>query len=185
MHTLTHSSLATGSSSHKTVTQDVSRILWYYYNDSRTLFVFCFANETFFVCLYLNKYWSKPLQHSLNIPDAWLDALVQVSPELFKWTSWLIKNVTWPQLVGAITFPICAGKQMINVVQFWKASKIVSLNHHAAESSFTQQAFAICSGAQLCEGMRSIGLDLISQLVGIDLAERQAAREAKYAKSRQ
>jgi hypothetical protein len=97
------------------------------------LFVFCFANETFFVCLYLNKYWSKPLQHSLNIPDAWLDALVQVSPELFKWTSWLIKNVTWPQLVGAVTFPICAGKQMINVVQFWKASKIVSHHNHVAE----------------------------------------------------
>jgi CDP-diacylglycerol--inositol 3-phosphatidyltransferase len=74
----------------------------------------------------LNKYWSKPLQHSLNIPEGWLDALVQVSPELFKWTSWLVKNVTWPQLVGAVTFPICAGKQIINVVQFWKASKIVS-----------------------------------------------------------
>ena len=27
-------SLTTGSASHKTVTQDVSRILWYYYNDS-------------------------------------------------------------------------------------------------------------------------------------------------------
>lgn len=141
-----YSSLATGSSSHKTVTQDVSRILWYYYNDSRTLFVFCFANETFFVCLYLNRYWSKPLQHSLNIPDAWLDAMLDVSPVLFKWVAWTIKNVTWPQFVGIVTFPICAGKQIINVVQFWKASKI---------------------------------------LVGIDLAERQAAREAKHLKSKQ
>lgn len=31
-------SLTTGSSSHKTVTSDVSRILWYYYNDSVGIF---------------------------------------------------------------------------------------------------------------------------------------------------
>ena len=32
------SSLVTGSRSHKLVTSDVSRILWYYYNDSVSVF---------------------------------------------------------------------------------------------------------------------------------------------------
>jgi len=43
-----YSSLATGSRSHKLVTSDVSRILWLYYNDSRTLFFICAGNELFF-----------------------------------------------------------------------------------------------------------------------------------------
>jgi CDP-diacylglycerol--inositol 3-phosphatidyltransferase len=34
---LDHSSLVTGSRSHKLVTSEVSRILWYYYNDSVSL----------------------------------------------------------------------------------------------------------------------------------------------------
>ncbi len=33
------SSLVTGSRSHKLVTSDVSRILWYYYNDSVRVFL--------------------------------------------------------------------------------------------------------------------------------------------------
>jgi hypothetical protein len=47
-----------------------------------------------------------------------------------------------------------AGKQIINVVQFWKASKIVSPY----------------------EGVEGVETD--EQLVGVDLAERQAARDA-------
>lgn len=34
--------------------------------------------------------------------------------------------MTWPQLIGLLCFPIMFAKQVINVVQFWKASKIVS-----------------------------------------------------------
>lgn len=131
-----YSSLVTGSSSHKTVTSDVSRILWYYYNDSRTLFVFCFANELFFLCLYLNAYWTTPI---LSAPLIATDSKVLASIQ------WVFESITWPQVVGLLTFPICAGKQMINVVQFWKASKI---------------------------------------LVGIDLADRQAARNAAALKAR-
>ncbi|KAG8912321.1 CDP-diacylglycerol-inositol 3-phosphatidyltransferase, partial [Tulasnella sp. 417] len=48
-----YSSLVTGARSHKLVTSDVSRILWYYYNDPTTLFLFCAGNELFFVALYL------------------------------------------------------------------------------------------------------------------------------------
>ncbi|KIR51759.1 CDP-diacylglycerol-inositol 3-phosphatidyltransferase [Cryptococcus gattii Ru294] len=138
-----YSSLTTGSTSHKTVTSDVSRILWYYYNDSRTLFVFCFANELFFVCLYLNHYWTTPLMTNFPIPTALLTSDLTVAhPKLVGGVINVLKNLNWPQVVAAMTFPICAGKQIINVVQFWKASKI---------------------------------------LVGVDLAERRAAREQKLA----
>lgn len=51
-----------------------------------------------------------------------------------------IRDLTWPQLLGAITLPICAAKQVINCVQFWKAAKV---------------------------------------LVGVDLAEREKARQKK------
>lgn len=135
-----YSSLTTGSASHKTVTQDVSRILWYYYNDSRTLFVFCFANEAFFVCLYLAAYWVTPIAPHLPLPHFFLSSeLAKDHPYIFGRIVYALRHATWPQVVAALTFPIMAGKQIINVVQFWKASKI---------------------------------------LVGVDLAERQAAREA-------
>ncbi|KAI9632844.1 CDP-alcohol phosphatidyltransferase-domain-containing protein [Dioszegia hungarica] len=115
-----YSSLATGSTSHKTVTSDVSRILWLYYNNKITLFIFCFANETFFFCLYLNKFWTHSIAQSLPFllvmcRDLGLPAGVAA----------VLGRVSWPQLVAGVTFPICAGKQVINVVQFWKASKIL------------------------------------------------------------
>lgn len=55
-----------------------------------------------------------------------------------------VANLSVPMLAAVICFPICFGKQVINVVQFWKASKI---------------------------------------LVGLDLAERKAARQEKILKS--
>ncbi len=94
------SSLVTGSSSHKKITQDVSRILWLYYNNKVTLFTFCFCNELFFVALYLAAFIDTPISKGF----------------------WL----TWPQLLALVNFPIMFGKQIINCVQFWKASKIVS-----------------------------------------------------------
>jgi CDP-diacylglycerol--inositol 3-phosphatidyltransferase len=145
-------SLTTGSASHKTVTQDVSRILWYYYNDSvsilplsplllstpllptlytqtdpqRTLFVFCFANEAFFVCLYLAAYWVSPIAPHLPLPDFFLSSdLAKDHPVIFGHVVYALRHATWPQVVAVLTFPIMAGKQIINVVQFWKASKIV------------------------------------------------------------
>ncbi|BEJ10848.1 hypothetical protein CspHIS471_0102700 [Cutaneotrichosporon sp. HIS471] len=94
-----YSSLVTGSSSHKKVTEDVSRILWLYYNSKVTLFTFCFGNELFFVALYLMAFIDTPISDSI----------------------WL----TWPQLLAILNFPIMFGKQVINCVQFWKASKIL------------------------------------------------------------
>ncbi|RSH94850.1 CDP-diacylglycerol-inositol 3-phosphatidyltransferase [Saitozyma podzolica] len=142
-----YSTLVTGSTSHKAVTSDVSRILWLYYNDSRTLFFFCFANECFFVCLYLNRWWTSPIAPNFPFPDAFLNSeLALTHKTIFTTIIYVARHATWPQVVAVLSFVPCAIKQIINVVQFWKASKI---------------------------------------LVGVDLAERQAAREAAARKSRQ
>ncbi|ORX35322.1 CDP-alcohol phosphatidyltransferase-domain-containing protein [Kockovaella imperatae] len=138
-----YSSLVTGSSSHKAVTSDVSRILWYYYHNRNVLFTVCFANEVCFVCAYLAFYEKTPIHSSVLIK--YLSHLLPVRQILYHTPAPLdylletLGNVTWAQLVFWLTAPVCALKQVINVVQFWKASKI---------------------------------------LVGVDLAERQAAREA-------
>ncbi|TFK29861.1 CDP-diacylglycerol-inositol 3-phosphatidyltransferase [Coprinopsis marcescibilis] len=110
-----YSSLVTGSRSHKLVTSDVSRILWLYYNDSRTLFFVCAGNELFFVALYLVKWSATPIGL-----DGWLS------------------NLSYPAVMAMVTFPIFFLKNVINLVQLWKASKI---------------------------------------LVGVDLAERELARQ--------
>ncbi|KAH9813889.1 CDP-alcohol phosphatidyltransferase-domain-containing protein [Melampsora americana] len=98
-----YSSMVAGSKSHKTVSKKQSRILHSYYTNSNTLFIFCACNEIFFVCLYL-AHWYKPIIHS----D-------------------LTFHLTWPELMAILMFPICFGKQLINVIQFWKASKLLVL----------------------------------------------------------
>jgi CDP-diacylglycerol--inositol 3-phosphatidyltransferase len=94
-----------------------------------TLFIFCAGNELFFIALYLIKKWDV----ALPIGSPFIELGVQ-APEI---VAPFIANVTWPQLLAVVSAPICLAKQIINVVQLWKASKI---------------------------------------LVGVDLAQRQAAR---------
>ncbi|KAI6150359.1 phosphatidylinositol synthase [Pisolithus tinctorius] len=98
---------------------DVSRILWYYYNDPRTLFFMCAGNELFFVSLYLMKWIQTPISASLPSPVA-------------SYFPVFLLSLTWPAAMAMLTFSICFIKNL------WKASKI---------------------------------------LVGVDLAERAAARE--------
>ncbi|EGG12711.1 uncharacterized protein MELLADRAFT_32625, partial [Melampsora larici-populina 98AG31] len=98
-----HCSMVAGSKSHKTVSKKQSRILHSYYTNSNTLFIFCACNEIFFVCLYL-AHWYKPIINST-----------------------LTFNLTWPELMAILMFPICFGKQIINVIQFWKASRLLVL----------------------------------------------------------
>ncbi|OCH95006.1 CDP-diacylglycerol-inositol 3-phosphatidyltransferase [Obba rivulosa] len=102
-----YSSLVTGSRSHKTVTSEVSRILWLYYNDSTTLFLMCAGNELFFVALYLMKWVHTPLATALGL-DIHLP--------------W---DITWPAAMALLCLPVCACKNFINIVQLWKASKIL------------------------------------------------------------
>ncbi|KAJ7097984.1 phosphatidylinositol synthase [Mycena belliarum] len=96
-----YSSLVTGSSSHKIVAGDVSRILRWYYTDPFTLFVVCVGNELFFVSLYLMKWTVTP------IPTHYLYGL------------------TYAELFAILSAPVFLVKNAINVVQLWKASKIL------------------------------------------------------------
>lgn len=141
-----YSTLTTGGTSHKLVRSDVSRILWLYYNSSvrssscppfhrsphhtlpfqRTLFFFCFCNETFFVCLYVMTAWTTPI----GIPSTWLfdhtpALFARLYPHLTIHASRALGDLTWPALVAILTFPVCLAKQIVNVVQFWKAAKVL------------------------------------------------------------
>lgn len=84
----------------------------------------CAGNEMFFVSLYLMKWMHAPISGSLPL---------EIYPSFAYLTSF-----TWPQALALVSFPVCLAKNIINLVQLWKASKI---------------------------------------LVGVDLAERAAARE--------
>ena len=81
------------------------------------MFLMCAGNEAFFVALYLAR---------------WVHSPIGVGPEL-------VSGLTWPIVAALVTGPISFVKNLINIVQLWKASKM---------------------------------------LVGVDIAERQAAREA-------
>jgi len=127
------SSLITGSTSHKVVKSDVSRLLQHYYSQ-RWLFFYCAGNELFFVCLYLMDFYPTPL----GLQPEWLIAALPVHTanalttaavqDPKGWAALLfavIRNATWPQIAGALTFPICAAKQLFNALQFWKAAKVL------------------------------------------------------------
>lgn len=124
-----YSSMVAGSKSHKTVSKKQSRILHSYYTNSNTLFLFCAGNELFFVCLYLAHWYDQPL---LTGRSNYMGTTTL--PTFPSWTSTtattttmtrIAHSITLPQLIALLTFPICAGKQIINLVQFWKASKSI------------------------------------------------------------
>ncbi|KAI0763677.1 phosphatidylinositol synthase [Irpex lacteus] len=101
-----YSSLVTGSRSHKTVKSDVSRWLNLYY-DPTILFIVCAGNELYFVALYLMKWVHIPLAASFGLEPN------------------VITNCTWAELMAYVCLPICVFKNFINLIQLWKASKIL------------------------------------------------------------
>ncbi|KAK6540034.1 CDP-diacylglycerol-inositol 3-phosphatidyltransferase [Orbilia ellipsospora] len=86
-----------GAGSHKSVNKDQSKLLNLYYTNKAVLFTFCAFNELHFVSLYLLSFPS---------PSAARDALLP-----FIYT------------VAYLTFPVCAGKQIINFVQMARAAE--------------------------------------------------------------
>lgn len=93
------------------------------------LFLFCAGNELFFVCLYLMAFYKQPLDLDLLaiMPKSLVAA---IATEKSGWVYYVlhsyVPSLTWPQILGAVTFPVCAGKQIINCVQFWKAAKTLA-----------------------------------------------------------
>ncbi|KAF8759017.1 Cdp-diacylglycerol-inositol 3-phosphatidyltransferase [Rhizoctonia solani] len=122
-----YSSLVTGSKSHKAVTSDVSRILWYYYNDSTTLFVFCACNELFFVALYLISFGPyKPVGGPFTtIAELLLSFQPTGAPIPARLGRQAHRKSLMADVLALITFPISFAKNVINVVQLWKASKML------------------------------------------------------------
>ncbi|RDB21505.1 CDP-diacylglycerol--inositol 3-phosphatidyltransferase [Hypsizygus marmoreus] len=103
-----YSSLLTGARSHKLVTSDVSRILWLYYNDSRTLFF-----------------------QPIGLP-------------------YVLSELTHAQALAIVSFPICFLKNVINLVQLWKASKILvgvdlAERREMANGLYEHVAFRVCA----------------------------------------
>jgi len=111
------STLTTGSRHHKEIKEDVSRILRWYYQKP-VLFTMCAGNELFFVALYLVKWDHTPLVTLL--PNS-----ITSSPEFIGAIPRILKYLTFAQLLAALTFPISFGKNIINVIQAWKAAKVL------------------------------------------------------------
>ncbi|CAG8505805.1 5928_t:CDS:2 [Ambispora leptoticha] len=92
-----YSSLTAGASSHKKISKSSNRMLRAYYSDNKILFGVCALNELFFVALYLLSFEEDP-----TFPE------------------WSV----FPLYVLAIgSFPICAIKQVINIIQLVGASQ--------------------------------------------------------------
>ncbi|KAG0355442.1 CDP-diacylglycerol-inositol 3-phosphatidyltransferase [Podila minutissima] len=92
-----YSSLTSGATSHKKISETGNPILKAYYTNNLVLFGFCFANELFFVVLYLFR---------------------------FKFESSFVRYILWA--LALITGPVCAGKQIINCIQFANASQALA-----------------------------------------------------------
>lgn len=92
-----NSSLTSGATSHKKISETGNPILKAYYTNNLVLFGFCFANELFFVVLYLFR---------------------------FKFESSFVRYILWA--LALITGPVCAGKQIINCIQFANASQALA-----------------------------------------------------------
>lgn len=88
--------------SHKAVSSETSWILNKYYTNKTVLFIFCAANELFFVGLYL-----------LSFPPRGAPILG---------THYGI-DLSWPMVIAILTGPICLGKQIINLVQMVRAAQ--------------------------------------------------------------
>ncbi|KAI9749550.1 MAG: CDP-diacylglycerol-inositol 3-phosphatidyltransferase [Lichina confinis] len=138
-----YATLAMGSAgqSHKKVDESRSRILNLYYSNNKVLFVFCGLNELFFISVYLLSFSSPILSPSLlqygssagqgsstqlGGPHQPVPSLLFSSPYSAGALEMARANKMdsfWPWVFAGISFPVMAGKQLINVLQLVKAAK--------------------------------------------------------------
>ncbi|BFZ63266.1 phosphatidylinositol synthase 1 (CDP-alcohol phosphatidyltransferase1) [Saitoella coloradoensis] len=97
-----YSTLTTGGESHKKIPKEGNWVLRQYYGNNYVLFAFCACNELFFVALYL-----------LSFPPR--------SPPRLGYLMGM--PLSYPYVLAALTFPICAAKQIINCVQMANAAR--------------------------------------------------------------
>ncbi|KIH91409.1 CDP-diacylglycerol--inositol 3-phosphatidyltransferase [Sporothrix brasiliensis 5110] len=139
-----YATLAMGGSdtSHKSVDRSRSWLLNLYYTNKTVLFVFCALNELFFIALYLLSFSSPILQPSLLKPidpvlaAGGLHAGAQINSSILRQIFANPHSAAalemarankmdsfWPWVLAGVSFPIMAGKQILNVIQLVKASK--------------------------------------------------------------
>lgn len=126
--------------SHKKVDKSRSFILNLYYTNKTVLFLFCALNELFFIALYLLSFSSPFLSPSLlqvsnngtastlqpgshAIPPTRLFFANPYSAGALEYARANKMDSTVPWIIAGISFPVMAGKQIINVVQLVKASR--------------------------------------------------------------
>lgn len=128
-------------SSHKNIDKSQSWLLNLYYTNKTVLFLCCLFNELFFIALYLLSFSSPLLSPHLiktvedtagapMAPHAQLNSSIlrQIFPDPFSAAALELARAnkmdsTVPWILTAISFPIMAIKQFINVVQMVKASR--------------------------------------------------------------
>ncbi|KAL8902448.1 MAG: hypothetical protein Q9207_004705 [Kuettlingeria erythrocarpa] len=135
-----YATLAMGDSgqSHKKIDQSRSRLLHLYYNNRAVLFVFCTLNELFFIALYLLSFSSPMLTPSLLPTENKAGTTSQPGnpshpPSMLFATpgsAWAMElarankmDSFWPWVIAGVSFPVMAGKQILNLIQLVKASK--------------------------------------------------------------
>lgn len=142
MHMYATLAMGGAETSHKAVDRSRSWLLNLYYTNKTVLFIFCALNELFFIALYLLSFSSPILQPSLLKPIA-PDVVSNGLYEGAQINSSILRQIFanphsaaalemarankmdsfWPWVLAGISFPIMAGKQIINVIQLVKASK--------------------------------------------------------------
>ncbi|KAK9352800.1 CDP-alcohol phosphatidyltransferase-domain-containing protein [Lipomyces doorenjongii] len=97
--------LGSGQQSHKKVGKERGWFLNLYYTNTRVLFIFCAANELFFVALYLYSF-----------PPAtppYLGSVYGIP-------------LSYATIMAVVTFPIWLGKQVTNVIQMVQAAQVLA-----------------------------------------------------------
>lgn len=135
MHMYATLSMGGANQSHKKIDSSRSRVLYYYYHSRVVLFVCCALNELFFIGLYLLSFSSPTLSPSLLEPVADDQPSLQpgtLANTLFTspWSAGALElarankiDSRIPWVITAISAPVMAFKQFVNVVQIVKASK--------------------------------------------------------------
>ncbi|CAF9928739.1 MAG: CDP-diacylglycerol-inositol 3-phosphatidyltransferase [Heterodermia speciosa] len=139
MHMYATLSMGGSGQSHKKVDQKrTGKLLYLYYNNKNVLFAVCALNELFFIALYLLSFSSPILSPSLLTSDNSPPASAQPGTPMFPaaallarpgsaWAMELARankmDSTFPWFIAAISSPVMAFKQYLNVVQLLEASK--------------------------------------------------------------
>ncbi|KAL3492899.1 CDP-alcohol phosphatidyltransferase-domain-containing protein [Aspergillus germanicus] len=135
MHMYATLSMGGANQSHKKIDSSRSWVLYLYYNSRTVLFICCALNELFFIGLYLLSFSSPTLSPSLlhppqgvtvgGTPPPPASTSVFASP----WSAGALElarankiDSFWPWAITAVSFPVMAFKQFVNVVQLVKAS---------------------------------------------------------------